>query len=269
MVGGKTSAGPSTEISLLSGNHGWCSQSGFPELPYPLVNPGAYFLHGYLFVCGFPGEFSCMYTSRGWDGWSAVSSLPNQTDFKMTYLALVGSVMMISKDVDSETYRLQHNPAHANNGGSMTQWMEITGSPFDLSRDLQQASFSDYKGDLYVSGGYDTAEYMNPMGGGETRGSVGSVARWSSVGSELGSGSPAFEDDVVPDMMNQWFGGEHSYSTLPSGREGHASVEFDGKLVVSGGFCLHSEVCGGNMIDWCCQCTSCRKIHAAEYFAGD
>ena len=145
---------------------------------------------------------------------------------------------MISKDVDSETYRLQHNPAHANNGGSMTQWMEITGSPFDLGRDLQQASFSDYKGDLYVSGGYDMRIYNipNPSGGGIARGSVGSVARWSSVGSELGSGPPAFEDGVVPDMMNQW-GGKPSYDAgLPSGREGHASVEFDGNLVVSGGY---------------------------------
>ena len=71
-------------------------------------------------------------------------------------------------------------------------------------------------------------------------------------------------------MMNQWFGGEHSYpGDFASGREGHASVEFDGKLVVSGGFCHHSEACGGNMIDLCCQCTSCRKIHGAEYFAGD
>ena len=82
--------------------------------------------------------------------------------------------------------------------------MEITGSPFDLDRDLKQASFSDYKGDLYVSGGFDTLVYNKPFGGGETRGSVRSVARWSSVGSELGSGPPAFEDGVVPDMMNQW-----------------------------------------------------------------
>ena len=88
VVGGKTSAGPSAEISLLSGNQGWCSQSGFPDMPYPLVNPGAYFLHGYLFVCGFTGEFPCMYTSRGWDGWSSVSSLPNQKDYKMTYSVL-------------------------------------------------------------------------------------------------------------------------------------------------------------------------------------
>merc|ERR1712179_762729 len=267
VVGGKTSAGPSTEVSLLSKDQGWCSQSGFPELPHPLVNPGAYFLNGYLFVCGFPGEFPCMYTSRGWDGWRGVSSLPNQTDFKMTYSALVGSVMMISKDLHG-TYRLQHNPAHTNNGGSMTQWMEMTGSPFYLGRDLQRSSFSDYKGDLYVSGGYLISHYGNPTEFGEARGSVGFVARWSSVGSELGNGPPAFEDGVVPNMMNQSYAGGDFFN-FPSGREAHATVEFDGKLVVSGGFSLRSEDCGGDMFDWCCHCTSCRKIYAAEYFAGD
>ena len=95
VVGGKTSAGPSTEITLLSANQGWCSQSGFPDLPHPLVNPG------------FPGDFPCTSTSRGWDSWSAISSLPNQTDYKMTYSALEGSIIMISKDADSNTYRLQ------------------------------------------------------------------------------------------------------------------------------------------------------------------
>ena len=33
--------------------------------------------------------------------------------------------------------------------------------------------------------------------------------------------------------------------------------------------CAHSEACGGEMVDACCQCSSCRKIHGAEYFAGD
>jgi len=268
VVGGKTSAGPSTEISLLSGNQGWCSQSGFPDLPHPLVNPGAYYLHGYLFVCGFPGDFPCMYTSRGWDGWSAVSSLPNQTDYKMTYSSLVGSVMMISKNADSQTYRLQHNPAHANNDGFLTQWMEMTGSPFDLGRDLQRASFSDHKGDLYLSGGFDSVSNDHPFGGGETEGSVGTVARWSSVGSELGSGPPAFEDGVVPYMMSQW-DGDGEFLDFHSGREGHASVEFDGNLVVSGGFCFHFEGCGGDMANSCCHCNSRAIIRAAEYFAGE
>ena len=43
--------------------------------------------------------------------------------------------------------------------------MEITGSPFDLGRDLQQASFSDYKGDLYLSGGFDIVSNNHPYMG--------------------------------------------------------------------------------------------------------
>ena len=68
IVGGKTATGPSKDISLLSSDWRWCSSSGFPELPYPLVSPAAYLHGGSLLVCGFPGKRSCKYTQQGWAG---------------------------------------------------------------------------------------------------------------------------------------------------------------------------------------------------------
>merc|ERR1711970_516044 len=260
LVGGKTKAGPSTQITLLSGKDGFCEQSGFPDLPFPLVNPGAYLARGYLFVCGFPGEFPCMYTQRGWSEWIPVLSRANQTDYKMTYSDRVGSVMMVSKDTEMEaTYRIQHNPVHHNPGG-MTQWMQISGSPFSLGkyREFSDAELSGYNGDLYLSGGFDLAE--GAMG--STAGSVASVARWSVSGSEIVSGPPAFEDGLVPDLSDQWGGGKSSIS----GREGHASAVFTDSLVVSGGFCHHIESCHWS-VD-CCRCNSCKTLHGAEYYDG-
>ena len=266
LVGGKTTSGPSQQITLLSSKEGWCERSGFPDLPIPLIKPGAYLVRGYLLVCGFPGEFPCMYTQRGWSGWSPMYSLANQTDYKMTYSARVGSVMMVSKDTDvegpdprGETYRIQHNPVHHNPGG-ITQWMQISGSPFSLGRGFHDADLSGYNGDLYLSGGFGLAEGAF----GSTAGSVVSVARWSVSGTELVSGPPAFEDGVVPNMGNQWDGG-HRQSAI-TGREGHASAVFSENLVVGGGFCHHMESCGGGAS--CCQCNSCRTLSATEYYDG-
>jgi len=266
VVGGKTISGPSQQVTLLSSQEGWCDKSGFPDLPFPLVSPGAYHVRGYLLVCGFPEEFPCMYTRRGWSEWSPLYSLANQTDYKMTYSAKVGSVMMVSKDTEVEgtnwwegIYHIQHNPVHHNPGG-ITQWMQISGSPFNLGRGLRDAELSGYNGDLYLSGGFDVAE----GGFGSTAGSVGSVARWSVSGTELVSGPPAFEDGVVPDMSDQWGGGQRQSSI--TGREGHASAVFTENLVVGGGFCHHLESCGGGAT--CCQCNSCRTLPAVEYYDG-
>ena len=63
-----------------------------------------------------------------------------QTDFKMVFSNLVGSVMMISEELDSKnnhTYHLQHNPAQGTPAGIIS-WMEMVGSPFDQHKDWSE-----------------------------------------------------------------------------------------------------------------------------------
>ena len=206
IVGGKTATGPSKDISLLSSDWRWCSSSGFPELPYPLVSPAAYLHGGSLLVCGFPGKRSCKYTQQGWAGWEDLSGLENESDFKMAFSSKVGSVMMMSKDTDSKKYHLHHNPAYSHPGG-LTSWMgPFGGSPFVVDRDLQNASFSHFQGDLFFTGGF---EEIKGLWFSQYHSSA-SVAKWSV------DGNPKFDDEIIPDMTEA--------------REGHASTEFDGQL---------------------------------------
>jgi len=234
IVGGKTATGPSKDISLLSSDWRWCSSSGFPELPYPLVSPAAYLHGGSLLVCGFPGKRSCKYTQQGWAGWEDLSGLENESDFKMAFSSKVGSVMMMSKDTDSKKYHLHHNPAYSHPGG-LTSWMgPFGGSPFVVDRDLQNASFSHFQGDLYFTGGFEEIKglWFSQYS------SSASVAKWSV------DGNPKFDDEIIPDMTEA--------------REGHASTEFDEKLVVSGGY-LYSYGSANYLY---------KRHKSAEYFDG-
>merc|ERR1719184_688197 len=118
--------------------------------------------------------------------------------------------MMVSKDTGTEaTYRIQHNPVHHSPVG-MTQWMEISGSPFSLGkyREFSDAELSGYNGDLYLSGGFDVAE--GAMG--STAGSVASVARWSVSGSEIGSSPPSLVERAMPvqSSLTAWWSVEAS-----------------------------------------------------------
>jgi len=250
IVGGKTATGPSKDISLLSSDWRWCSSSGFPELPYPLVSPAAYLHDGSLLVCGFPGKRSCKYTQQGWAGWEDLSGLENETDFKMDFSSSVGSVMMMSKDTDYKTkfganyhkYNLRHNPAYPNPRG-ITSWMgPFVGSPFIVDRDLQNASFSDFRGDLYFTGGFKVFDLANGKSSLQQASSSASVAKWSFGGNARTHGFPIFEDEIIPDMTEA--------------REGHASTVFDEKLVVSGGY-LYSYAPGHHLY---------KRHKSAEYF---
>jgi len=251
-VGGKTSSGPSADIKLLSGEQGWCQNSGFPELPEPLVSPGAYLINSYLLVCGFSGNHPCKYTQRGWSTWEDIAGLGAEKDFKMVFSSLVGSVMMISTEsetVNGNENHLQHNPVQSAQGqGSITSWMEMIGSPFNLNnRDLENACFSSFQGDLLISGGYKSY----PCRQCTNEGSSYEVGKWSVRGSDLETGPPSFEDEVFPDMTEE--------------RESHACAEFAGNLVISGGYYYHYSAGPG--------CPDCPHItfqqkQSAEYYNG-
>merc|ERR1711892_48031 len=229
LVGGETPTGSSSKISLLK-PEGWCEQSGFPDLPEPVDNPAAYYGGSNLLVCGFTGESSCKYTARGWNNWVDSFAIEGDSHFQMTYSSHVGSVMMTSKDKESDaSNHIQHNPAQSRPPfGTMTHWMEIIGSPFNLSttdgynreyvRDISHSCLASFNGDLLLTGGSESQACQRCS----LRDSQPYVGKWSVLGNSDGTGPPKFENEIIPDMHEA--------------REAHACTEFDGGVLVSGGY---------------------------------
>jgi len=231
LVGGVTPSGPSLKVNLLKEN-GMCEQSGFPDLPEPLTSPGAYFKKSDLLVCGFSGMSPCKYTQRGWSTWKDIYGASSEySHFKMAYSTKVGSVMMTSRPKNSTISNyIQHNPVVHNSGNSgnvppITSWMQIMGSPFTLGtegntfpRDISNSCLSSFDGDLLLTGGSESERCTRCS----SRGSQPFVGRWSIAGRADGMGPPEFENGVVPNMNEA--------------REAHSCAEFDGGVVVSGGF---------------------------------
>merc|ERR1719510_2157252 len=84
----------------------------------------------------------------------------------MTFSASVGSVMLVSKSLNSTIENhIQHNPVITNPlTNSLLPWMEISGSPFSVSTggsypflsymDISNSCLGSYNGDLVLSGGF-------------------------------------------------------------------------------------------------------------------
>ena len=148
-MGGRTPDGAHLEVKLLR-DSGWCGASGFPDITEPLGqllsnintlemiisaldNPGVYYKSGILLVCGFTSGSPCKYTYQGSESWSDVLTDLDDVQYKMTYSSKVGSVMAVSKGVHTQNH-IQHNPVVTNPvSDGLTPWMEISGSPFNVS----------------------------------------------------------------------------------------------------------------------------------------
>jgi len=229
LVGGRNQEGPQLEVKLLR-DSGWCGTSGFPNITEPLDNPGVFYMNGALLVCGFSVGSPCKYTSQGWDSWSDVHTDYEDVGYKMAYSSKVGSVMSVSKSPSSNTENhIQHNPVVTNPlTNTLLPWMEISGSPFSVSTggtypflsymDISNSCLGSYNGDLVLSGGF-SYHYC-------TRCTYGTaepnVALWSVSGNSANTGPPAFEQGVLPPLLNS--------------REAHSCLEFEGMFLVVGGY---------------------------------
>jgi len=229
VVGGRTPDGPHQSVKLLR-DSGWCQTSGFPDLPEPLDDPGVYFMNGVLLVCGFLSGSPCKYTQRGWQSWENVTTNYADGGYKMTYSATVGSVMLVSKSLNStRENHIQHNPVIINPlTGHLLPWMEISGSPFEVFTsgyypflyymDITNSCLGSYNADLVLTGGFSNHVCTRCS----SASSEDNVAVWSVTGNSANTGPPQFEQNVIPAMMTK--------------REGHGCVEFEGMYLVVGGF---------------------------------